>query len=845
MGEPGSVPSQSAVFLVTLEKGHWASAQANQDGSFSATLLAPSGTFILIKVDPLGDNLPELFAGGPVSDRGELLISLPGTILRVPPGAAPEGSIPFGSAGLIDMKLPPAWTFQGVVDRQTIQPGGSLEIQGTLTIVSPALQDAGPMRAGVRIKLERLSGPDGTGTLAQNGFASAILTPTGLPIERRPEFSFRPPMQELNKVAPDRVEAVIKASLAIPDGFLAGFYRPLVCFSFDGVPKESPPSLPLFTRIDSIGRRGQVPACMHLPVLKVGNPAPPRFFWTLLTDTLSNGTRGVGAVEDRGHFRVSSRVLTQSQILIVPRVDAASGETYRLEPFALSVGVGDRGDPPNPPLIPFRFPSGSLTVRVRKPDGTVDVLGPASFVQFRVRGLGGPDLRGMEGGGYITDAYQLSTMDPRFEVEFTQDGRYLISLEGSIEDIWGNNWTGRGTYEVHVARTLSLDTTVFPGTPFEVGDVFHPGVTVDPPVAAEIEVHFRLAPNSEKDAMWERKILGRANRFGYFALPDQGISLERPGEYRVDVTARYRDDSGNLWMGSRTWGGVVAPRESSIVAHGRRGPDSAPTIGQQWFFRTQTGIPVGTDHINFAFNSGDVMWFQDSDSEVTAISFQDLTGKVVALLQERCCPGLTGPLASFEERVSVGEIPLFSSRADGLDPHLNPSEVDLWAYSYRSVGRPLVSVRELIGEEFVDVSYWRFNDRYADQIGAGANGDLPNDFKFQFGAAVVRGSALEEPQYGIYGSLFVLVLDDDPLGGTRIFPPFQGAAGGPSGGPIMNLKGRDIDIFFHPTGTRSGSILEGGGRGLLCRSHRASSALQGGDHRHRPQRQELRDPGPG
>ena len=56
---------------------------------------------------------------------------------------------------------------------------------------------------------------------------------------------------------------------------------------------------------------------------------------------------------------------------------------------------------------------------------------------------------------------------------------------------------------------------------------------------------------------------------------------------------------------------------------------------------------------------------------------------------------------SFAERVVVGETPLFSSRPDGIDPFLDPSKVDLWAYSYRSVQRPLVRVREEIGEDAI------------------------------------------------------------------------------------------------------------------------------------------------
>ena len=92
----------------------------------------------------------------------------------------------------------------------------------------------------------------------------------------------------------------------------------------------------------------------------------------------------------------------------------------------------------------------------------------------------------------------------------------------------------------------------------------------------------------------------------------------------------------------------------------------------------------------------------------------------------------------------------------------------------------------------------------------GRNGDLPNDIKFQYGGVVLRGAAIGQPQYAIYGSLFVLVPDDDPRGGTRTFPPFQGNGGGPSGGPIITVRGRPIDLFIHLTGVRPGSVLEVG-----------------------------------
>ncbi|MGH9855011.1 MAG: hypothetical protein ACREBD_34710, partial [Blastocatellia bacterium] len=525
----------------------------------------------------------------------------------------------------------------------------------------------------------------------------------------------------------------------------------------------------------------------------------------LLADTASNGSRGVRALEDRGRYGFSPRVTTQSETFVVPRSDPRTGQaiTYRLAPFAPGVSLGE-GGLPREPRVPFRFPSGQLKARIQKPDGSVSTLGPAPFVQAR----SGAALD--DSGPQPTDVYQLSTMDPRFEVQFTQDGYHLITLEGGIADIWGNTWSGGGSYEVFVARTLAIDTAVLPGALFEVGDSFNPGLVVSPALPANIEVRFRLAPNSDPSRMIEKTVTGRANRFGYFQpskVTEGAIPLDQPGEYRVDLIASFRDVSGRLWMGSRTWGGVVAQPNAALLAHGRRGiRNQARGTAPQWFIASQVPRQGPADEVFFPFHSGDVMWMARGHSTFMDTTFQDPIGNVVNLLRPRAKP----PIAPFDSRAVIGETPLFSSRPDGLDPHLDPSKVDLWGYSYVSVQRPLVRVREEVSEDqSPGRHYWRFRSSYLGQIGVG-NGDLLNDIKFQYGGVVLRGPAIGEPQYAIYGSLFVLVPDDDPGGGSRVFPPFQGNGGGPSGGPIMKLKGQDIDLFIHLTGVRPGSVLEVG-----------------------------------
>ena len=106
--------------------------------------------------------------------------------------------------------------------------------------------------------------------------------------------------------------------------------------------------------------------------------------------------------------------------------------------------------------------------------------------------------------------------------------------------------------------------------------------------------------------------------------------------------------------------------------------------------------------------------------------------------------------------------------------------------------------------------YWRFLDAYYNQSGNDPfNGDQTGEFKFQYSGAVLRDAKAGQAVYAIYGSGWVLLPPDDPIRG-RVFPPFQGAAGGPSGGPLFTVHGREIDMFFLPLGLRPGAVLETG-----------------------------------
>ena len=207
-------------------------------------------------------------------------------------------------------------------------------------------------------------------------------------------------------------------------------------------------------------------------------------------------------------------------------------------------------------------------------------------------------------------------------------------------------------------------------------------------------------------------------------------------------------------------------------------------------------------HFFLPYQTGDISWMDNSTTWNAAmtnvVTLEDQSGEISSLGRQ-------------QQHLEEGQMFLKSSSESwAVPPFITPDEAtNHWGYYYSGIGRPGVSVREFVGTEQSSNGYWRFDTPYNFQLGNGANGDLVNDFKFMFGGAVYRAPANDFSYYGAYGSLWVMLPEDDQIGG-RIMPPFQGAAGGPSGGPIMKLKNKEIDIFYHPQGVRPGTIVEVG-----------------------------------
>ena len=347
---------------------------------------------------------------------------------------------------------------------------------------------------------------DGRQTIASPEQMSHILTPTGFSIERREshdpveigQITFGP----FNPISDRRGEATWQVSYQLPADLPVGIYQ-LVLVQ-DPTAASYRGAIVSGLEQDTLYFDEVYPHASDLlfstggaNLVRIGSPAAPRLTGTLGMNEFSNGSRGTVALEDRDSFGIAGHIKTNSKHFIVPAVNERNGEphVYRLEPFVPLLGADNLGWM-NPPMVPLAFPSGSLGVQLTTPDGSTRLLGTASFAQPFLQepsahnGAGGA-------GNSPRQYYGLTTLDSRFEVSFDQYGLHIVTLTGSVDDVYGTRYEAGGTYHIYVARPLDLEYGVFDNTPFEVGDVFSPSVIVQPGVRADVEVALTLYPNSD------------------------------------------------------------------------------------------------------------------------------------------------------------------------------------------------------------------------------------------------------------------------------------------------------------------------------------------------------------
>jgi hypothetical protein len=816
VGSVGAVPGPFPVYVASPNTASVALVDAARDGSFTAEIVAPPGSWVIVKYDPTGGDW--LHRNIVYDQRPSSVNAAPGSMAQVPFGPPEGDGIPFVISGTT---LPGHldFTLRGLMTGE-FGAGGSVTIKGIATTY--VAQNSTSELVGRRLELSAQLAPliDSLGRqrIQANQFFSNILTPSGLPVEHRGGPSLAGNALVTGPLSRDGTSNMLSApfnlTMNIPAGIRAGVYGVWLDTGSDietgslGGPR--PEVNPFMTN-----------HALPFPPFTVGSPDPAHLVWSLLTDVPSaDGSRGTIAGEDAADFQIASRIATQAHRYVIPPFSKSNGEpiTYRLEPYLPMVAHGDRYLP-NVPNFTFSFPSGSLTVRVTRPDGTIDVLGPAPFTTAYTRtpaASGGPLLD--NGGGHLAEVLQLSTGSGAFDYQFPAYGEYTIEMIGTVQDVYENVYTGGGTYTVFLAELLDIEPATLPMTPFEVGDVLNPGLTVLPGVPAQVEVRASLFLDSDPDRKIEYVTSGRANRFGIFTPPVESPSkmeMSGPGELLVETTVSYMAENGVLWMGAARWGQVVAQTNTPLLAHGRRGRDDTPVDNVKLWFTSRL-TPGDSAHIQLPFASGDILWQTDDDASRVIVTVQDTEGLVEDAIRAWNQGGNyhargdhSNPRPTLDKRIRIGEMPLTFSTRSGLNPALAPDDIVAYGYWYGGVQRPGERVREIISDDDIGTGYWRFGEMYALQPGMGVEGDRSADIKFMFGGAVFRDTTRDLNRYGIYGSLWVQIPDDDDLG-SRVFPPFQGANGGPSGGPILTLAGTEIDAFVVPLAVRPGTILEAG-----------------------------------
>jgi hypothetical protein len=235
-----------------------------------------------------------------------------------------------------------------------------------------------------------------------------------------------------------------------------------------------------------------------------------------------------------------------------------------------------------------------------------------------------------------------------------------------------------------------------------------------------------------------------------------------------------------------------------LIGHGERGLAGFNGVSprQAWFnadeYADVVGVEVTDIRLNAPYHSGDVAWLGAGANNgiQPVVRVQDLLGEYTsALMQPQPDPALM-------RLRREAELPVFMPPASALVPPNDDS------YTYFSAVRPGVTVRQMVvGRDDGGLQLdWDSDDPYNQQIGAGFSGDLPGDYVFLFGGAVVR--PLNE--IATYAALAVVI--DDPRG-TRVYPPGRGTDGGDDGGPLLIVHDQPVDMFFHPTGIRPGDAL--------------------------------------
>jgi hypothetical protein len=786
--------------------------QAGITGTFSAQLYGPGSTPFLISP---AENIPQALRNRPGSLPGGPAVIIYGSL----PTSGPQG-VSFtvdgtlGGAGV--------WSARGTANRVNFEAEDPASFNLRLDVVVPlptaavALSDLRftgtlsllPVAVRQDDTIRALGAP-----FTNNGW-SGIRTESGFAVD---DIGATVLLGDVTVGADDIVPVVdglafrFEFNYRLSERAAPGLYVPILQgFVRTGASQPEP--------WETTGLFGQgaprATAPVRLPlVLNIGGLTDVPLPWVLLMNTPSDGSRGLLSLADQTRYTLSNRVRYNAPTYILPPNAGAEAAAYSLEP-SLLMQLPNTYNLTSPPLLPLQLPGGTLEVRIQAPDGSLFESGARPIVQNQ---LSTPalDERTAFGAQSPLDIYQLTSFDEALRsYSFTQYGEHIITLEGSVEDAFGNQYVGGGQYRVVVAEPFDLTPGVLPGTPFELGDAFSPALHIAPGLPAEVTLVLRVFP-LDGGAPVERRFEGLANGNGYFYPGGEPFIFETPGEYVVDYEVRHTDRQGRLWAGSMRSGGVIADGARIITARGTRGIQGITALRPPRYDarRLLDAAEVETSPLVIypPYHSGDAAWLPDGTQTglQPTLHIQDLLGSYRDWLAARFATNAAPLGATIRSAAATEELPaaLFTDAGRPYNPADDSSAGSL-GYRYVSVVSPGVTIRQFVSGSIVPelVSWVDMDDPLNGQIGAGFAGMQPGDFMFVFGGVYLRSHPLALSAVDSYASL-VSVIGSDDAQGTRVGSPARGADGGDDTGALVTIDGVDYDAFLVPTGVRPGDVL--------------------------------------
>ncbi|MHC5079390.1 MAG: hypothetical protein ACYTHN_10245, partial [Planctomycetota bacterium] len=667
------------------------------------------------------------------------------------------------------------WEGRFTLGKVDVSKDGTLSVDVEMRVESPEVAraiDQIPEIVGILVG-ERRYDKNGDYHAFSNHLISTLLTPAGFPIEnyqnllptrkvRQPGgIHYASPLDAVSRVPRAKIrrgpdELFLQFEFRVPvEEVPEGHYW--VYFEF-GVQDQDGyflrlDSLPFEARRSGIGMpKTVIPRAENLvfekknilPMVRIGNPAPPRMPWALMMDQEVHGVRGIVPEEEKGKWALNPRNRLGSRPIYPPG-------SYNLEPgfpslanIALNIKY---------PLNPV---SGEVTVEVSQPDGEIDDLGTAQFQALTQWGA--------------------TTRTGRFMYDFREYGEYKVRMMGWILDAYGNRFQGGGTYRLWIAERITFGT--FPSLPYQVGQGFHSAVEVVPPVPADITLTIDFYPHSDPARKETFVTKGKGNRLGLFVAPEKYVFKE-PGEYFSRFDAKYKAYDGTLWLGS-LWGSmVVAPKESPLIAHGRTGymRDGFPLPTRPRFRLDEEGsVETGVNHFLFIPHySGDIMFIastMDHHNFIYPLMTMEFTDTFIPY------GGMKGKQVIYQ---------IFPTTETGYTPFCFPETVDRMVYFYADAWRPGVSGRHLIAAADMMNAYWSTSpSTLGRQMHASENGDLPGDYYRFTGGVVYREKKTGKTAYGIYSAMGVVTPKGSKMNGI--------GEGGTT--PLFTLNGREHYLFL-------------------------------------------------